>query len=91
MALEIPPAPSAGLAVDRTPPARLAGLALEIPPALSAGLAVDRTPPARLAGLADAATASGCCASRHGERGVVELAAPEGVPDRDCLKHSLTL
>ena len=68
--LEIRPALSAVSAGDRIPRAR------------SVGLAGGRIPPARLAGLAlDAVTASGCCASRHSERGVVGLAAPEGASD----------
>ena len=59
MAVEILRDLSAGLVVDRTPLARWAGLA------------VGRIPLALSVALADAATASGCCAScasRHSER-----------------------
>ncbi len=57
--------------MGRIPLARLAELAVDrIPLALSVGLAVDRIPLALSVGLADAATASGCCDSRHGKRGV---------------------
>jgi len=66
--VEIPRALSAGWVVDRIPLALLAGLAVDrIPLALSAGLAVDRIPLALSVELADAAMASGCCDSRHGE------------------------
>jgi hypothetical protein len=71
----------AAWAVDRIPLALLAALALgillalsaawavdRIPLALSAALAADRTPQA-LSAVSDAATAWGCCASRHGTRG----------------------
>jgi hypothetical protein len=40
---------------------------VEIPLVPSAALAVDRIPLVPSAALADAATASGCCASRHSE------------------------
>ncbi len=60
----------AGLAVDRIPRALSAGLALDrIPRDLSAGLAVGRIPRDPLAESAGAATVSGCCDSRRGERG----------------------
>ena len=61
--MEIPRDLLAALVVDRIPPARLAGLA------------VDRIPLALLAGLADAATASGCCASGNSESGVSNRSA----------------
>ena len=61
--MEIPQDPSVGLVVDR------------IPLALSAGLAADRIHLALLAGLADAATASGCCASGNSESGVSNRSA----------------
>ena len=83
MALEIPPAPLAVSAEDRIrrdPSAEWAVDRIRQDPLV--GLAVDRIPPARLAGSAlDAVTASGCCASRHSERGVVGLTAPEGASD----------
>ena len=65
----IPPAPLAVSAVDRIPRDPLAELAVDrIRQDPSAGLAVDRIRRDLSAGLADAATASGCCASRHSER-----------------------
>ena len=81
-ALGIPPGWLAALAVDRIPLGRSAALALGIPPGWSAELAVGQIPRALSAALAlgillarlaasDAATASGCCASRRGARGIL--------------------
>ena len=64
-----PPGPVGGVGRGESAWAGGRGWRWTIPRAWWAGWAVVRIRPARSAGWADAATASGCCANRHGKRG----------------------